>query len=98
MSTVFPEDSVGLVTPQIARFDEPLALACGRSLASYELIYETYGTLNSTASNAVLICHALSGHHHAAGYHAPPTESPAGGTAASAPASRSIPIASSWSA
>ncbi|MBF8754191.1 homoserine O-succinyltransferase MetX [Pseudomonas guariconensis] len=70
MSTVFPEDSVGLVTPQIARFDEPLALACGRSLASYELIYETYGTLNSTASNAVLICHALSGHHHAAGYHA----------------------------
>ncbi|OLS64054.1 homoserine O-succinyltransferase MetX [Pseudomonas putida] len=69
MSTVLPEDSVGLVTPQIARFDEPLALACGRSLATYELIYETYGTLNSTASNAVLICHALSGHHHAAGYH-----------------------------
>ncbi|CAG8864398.1 Homoserine O-succinyltransferase [Pseudomonas fluorescens] len=69
MSTVFPEDSVGLVTPQLVQFDEPLALACGRSLASYELIYETYGTLNSTASNAVLICHALSGHHHAAGYH-----------------------------
>ncbi|WP_313650904.1 homoserine O-succinyltransferase MetX [Pseudomonas soli] len=70
MSTVLPEDSVGLVTPQIARFDEPLALACGRALASYELIYETYGTLNSSATNAVLICHALSGHHHAAGYHA----------------------------
>ena len=70
MSTVLPEDSVGLVTPQIARFDEPLALACGRSLASYELVYETYGTLNASASNAVLICHALSGHHHAAGYHA----------------------------
>jgi len=70
MSTVFPEDSVGLVTPQIARFDEPLALACGRALASYELIYETYGQLNASASNAVLICHALSGHHHAAGYHA----------------------------
>ncbi|MHA6198419.1 homoserine O-succinyltransferase MetX [Pseudomonas wadenswilerensis] len=69
MSTVFPEDSVGLVTPQLARFDEPLLLACGRSLASYELMYETYGTLNATASNAVLICHALSGHHHAAGYH-----------------------------
>lgn len=70
MSTVLPEDSVGLVTPQIARFDEPLALACGRSLTSYELIYETYGTINAAASNAVLICHALSGHHHAAGYHA----------------------------
>ncbi|PVZ43038.1 homoserine O-acetyltransferase [Pseudomonas sp. CC120222-01a] len=70
MSTVLPEDSVGLVTPQIAKFDEPLALACGRSLNSYELVYETYGTLNASASNAVLICHALSGHHHAAGYHA----------------------------
>ncbi|WP_028693392.1 homoserine O-succinyltransferase MetX [Pseudomonas cremoricolorata] len=69
MSTVFAEDSVGLVTPVVARFDEPLPLACGRSLASYELIYETYGTLNATASNAVLICHALSGHHHAAGFH-----------------------------
>ena len=70
MSTVFPEDSVGLVVPQTARFDEPLSLACGRSPASYELLYETYGTLNASASNAVLICHALSGHHHAAGYHA----------------------------
>ncbi|MBF8776130.1 homoserine O-succinyltransferase MetX [Pseudomonas fulva] len=70
MSTVFPEDSVGLVVPQTARFDEPLALACGRSLNRYELVYETYGTLNASASNAVLICHALSGHHHAAGYHA----------------------------
>jgi|TARA_R110000772_G_scaffold48719_5_gene111377 homoserine O-acetyltransferase len=61
--------SVGIVTPQRARFDEPLALACGRVLTAYELVYETYGTLNSTRSNAVLVCHALSGHHHAAGYH-----------------------------
>lgn len=76
MSTVFPEDSVGLVTPQLAQFSEPLALACGRSLAAYELIYETYGTLNSSASNAVLICHALSGHHHAAGYHSPDDRKP----------------------
>ncbi|HWD30013.1 MAG: homoserine O-acetyltransferase [Pseudomonas sp.] len=76
MSTVFPEDSVGLVTPQLAQFNEPLALACGRSLATYELVYETYGTLNSAASNAVLICHALSGHHHAAGYHSPDDRKP----------------------
>ena len=45
------------------------ALACGTPLNSYELVYETYGELNASASNAVLICHALSGHHHAAGYH-----------------------------
>ncbi|RZA14108.1 MAG: alpha/beta fold hydrolase, partial [Proteobacteria bacterium] len=69
MSTVFPDDCVGLVVPQIAHFSEPLALACGRSLPAYDLIYETYGQLNASASNAVLICHALSGHHHAAGYH-----------------------------
>ena len=56
--------------PLRAQFDQALLLACGRELASYELVYETYGELNATKSNAVLICHALSGHHHAAGYHA----------------------------
>ena len=61
--------SVGIVTPQHARFDEPLPLACGRELPAYELVYETYGELNEARSNAVLVCHALSGHHHAAGYH-----------------------------
>lgn len=69
MPTAFPKDSVGLVIPQTAHFADPLALVCGRSLADYQLVYETYGTLNASASNAVLICHALSGHHHAAGYH-----------------------------
>jgi len=61
--------TVGLVEPQWARFPQGLTLACGRQLPSIELVYETYGELNSSASNAVLICHALSGHHHAAGYH-----------------------------
>lgn len=69
MSSVFPTDSVGLVSPQRAHFDQPLRLACGRTIDQYELVYETYGELNATASNAVLICHALSGSHHAAGYH-----------------------------
>ncbi|AEF56432.1 homoserine O-succinyltransferase MetX [Marinomonas posidonica] len=69
MPDAIPADSVGLVTPQIAHFDKPLTLACGQTLASYQLIYETYGTLNQDASNAILICHALSGDHHAAGYH-----------------------------
>lgn len=64
-------DSVGLVKPALMHFDEPLQLECRRVLPSYTLIYETYGTLNAAGSNAVLICHALSGHHHAAGYHSP---------------------------
>ena len=68
MPQQIPADSVGIVTPQIAKFDEPLELRSGR-FASYELVYETYGELNADKSNAVLICHALSGHHHAAGYH-----------------------------
>ncbi|MFI8481908.1 homoserine O-acetyltransferase [Pseudomonas sp. NPDC078700] len=69
MSTAFPQDSVGLVTPQVLHFAEPLSLASGRTLANYDLVYETYGELNAARSNAVLICHALSGHHHAAGFH-----------------------------
>jgi homoserine O-acetyltransferase len=68
--------SVGLVEPRVARFVEPLALACGRELASYELVYETYGALNARRSNAVLVCHALSGNHHAAGYHSPDDKRP----------------------
>jgi len=68
--------SVGIVAPQVARFSEPLHLTCGRALPSYELVYETYGTLNAARSNAVLICHALSGNHHAAGYHNPDDRKP----------------------
>ena len=68
--------SVGIVTPQVARFDDPLPLACGRDLPAYELVYETYGELNSQASNAILVCHALSGHHHAAGYHSADDKKP----------------------
>lgn len=67
--TAAPADSVGLVTPQTLRIEEPLALDCGKSLDSYELVYETYGRLNAEHSNAILICHALSGNHHAAGFH-----------------------------
>ncbi len=68
-STPWPADSVGLVTPRSLHFDQPLALDCGRSLDSFDLMIETYGELNAEHSNAVLICHALSGDHHAAGYH-----------------------------
>ena len=64
-----PADSVGIVAPQIAHFDQALSLSCGTELAQYDLIYETYGSLNADRSNAILICHALSGDHHAAGFH-----------------------------
>lgn len=69
MPQTLPADSVGLVTPQVAHFDTPLQLDCGRTLASYDLVYETYGSPNPERNNAILICHALSGDHHAAGYH-----------------------------
>ena len=46
---------------------DPLVLECGETLTKHEIIYETYGELNESRSNAVLICHALSGNHHAAG-------------------------------
>ncbi len=61
--------SVGVVTPEIFHFPEPLTLECNRTLPSFDLIVETYGTLNHDKSNAILICHALSGSHHAAGFH-----------------------------
>jgi len=59
--------SVGVVTPQFIRFEEPLPLASGQLLQSYELAVETYGTLNEQRTNAVLVCHALNASHHVAG-------------------------------
>ncbi|SFV67678.1 Homoserine O-acetyltransferase [hydrothermal vent metagenome] len=49
------------------RFTTPLYLESGRILEPYKIIYETYGELNSDASNVILVCHALSGSHHVAG-------------------------------
>jgi len=62
--------SVGFVTPQSMRFEEPLGLASGARIADYELCYETYGSLNAARDNAVLICHALNASHHVAGRYA----------------------------
>lgn len=59
--------SVGLVKPQTVVIEQPLKLACGVVLPKHTLVYETYGTLNKNNTNAILICHALSGNHHAAG-------------------------------
>lgn len=61
------DTSVGLVRAEHADFETPLDLASGSQLPAYTLVYETYGTLNPDGRNAILICHALSGHHHVAG-------------------------------
>ena len=69
MSLDSRENSVGTVSAEKILIDKPLTLACGAVLPSHELMVETYGTLNTDKSNAILICHALSGSHHAAGYY-----------------------------
>lgn len=70
MSAKNPEpDSIEIVSQQIAKLTTPLPLECGKVLPQHELVYETYGELNHDKSNAILVCHALSGDHHAAGKH-----------------------------
>ena len=69
MPDSIPADSVGLVSPQTLHIDSPIILEGGKSLPAYDLVFETYGQLNQDASNAILICHALSGDHHVAGYY-----------------------------
>jgi homoserine O-acetyltransferase len=60
-------NSVGIVKAQTAHFNKPLTLKNGEILPQFDLVYETYGKLNASKSNAVLVCHALSGNHHVAG-------------------------------
>lgn len=63
-------NSVGVVQARQAHFDVPIRLKSGEILPQFDLVYETYGTLNADKSNAVLVCHALSGTHHVAGKYA----------------------------
>jgi homoserine O-acetyltransferase len=67
---------VGLVAPHDFVHTQSFACSSGQTLPGFTLRYETYGTLNATRDNAVLICHALSGDHHAAGWHTPGDKKP----------------------
>ena len=60
--------SVGTVDTQFLDLPQPLALDCGRQLHPIRIAYETYGTLSPGRDNVILVCHALSGDAHAAGF------------------------------
>ena len=73
------KNSVGIVQTQTIRLVEPkqpLELECGKKLAPIDVAYETYGELNQAGDNVVLICHALSGDAHVAGYRSPEDKKP----------------------
>ncbi len=57
-----------MVETQYLDLPEPLALDCGKELSPVRIAYETYGTLSPSKDNVILVCHALSGDAHAAGY------------------------------
>lgn len=63
------DGGVGIVVPQDFVHDKPFTFKSGQTLPGFTLRYETYGELNATCDNAILICHALSGDHHCAGRH-----------------------------
>lgn len=65
------QNSVGQVETKIFKYDGKIKLASGIEFGPIEIAYETYGTLNKSADNAILVLHALTGDAHAAGYHSP---------------------------
>ena len=58
--------------------DHPFAVESGQVLSDVTVAYETWGTLNADASNAILVCHAWTGDSHAAGRAGPPAGVPLG--------------------
>ena len=68
--TVRELGSVGVITPRFVDLPDPLPLSTGGSLAPVRIAYEAYGTLSPIRDNVILVCHALSGDAHAAGWSA----------------------------
>jgi homoserine O-acetyltransferase/O-succinyltransferase len=69
MVTVAPTaGSVGTVETRYLELPKPVPLDCGRELHPVHVAYETYGALSPQRDNAILVCHALSGDAHAAGF------------------------------
>jgi homoserine O-acetyltransferase len=62
-------DDVGIVRPRDFVHQGPFTFKSGQTIHGFTLRYETYGALNATRDNAILVCHALSGDHHCAGWH-----------------------------
>ena len=67
---------VGLVAPRDYTHAEPFTFRGGQVLPGFSLRYETYGELNAARDNAIVVCHALSGDHHCAGWHSPADRKP----------------------
>src|SRR5215210_1481244 len=77
MATSMPRTaagSVGTIETQFVDLPAPLQLDCGKTLFPVRVAYETYGTLSPARDNVILVCHALSGDAHAAGFAKTPPE------------------------